>query len=418
LSSPQAQARRCRSSCFTLRFVQTVTTSLLLIVFSLLPRTLYAQGPAERNSFATLTAKAAAARDADRLDEAASLYKKALQLRPNWAEGWWSLGTIAYDQNSYAEAVRAFRKAAEFAPKNGNAYVMLGLSEFELGRDLLALEHIEKGASLGLSENPDLRRVALYHEGVVLQRLGRFQSAQETLEDLCIQGVQSDELANTLGMVLLRSRGKNSPSPGSEDAEIVASIGRAGCLARQKKFEESRTQMADLVGGHPEYANIHYAFGVLLLEAGDLQAAIAQFKEEIKRDPGDVVARLQIAAAMYRMDSAGGIPYARQAVKLAPQEPFAHLLLGMLLLDTDDYLEAIPELEIARKSFPRESRIYFALGTAYSRAGRSKEAAQARATFTQLTAEAEKSKSSEGQAEPAVTDHERIPVRDMTSPPQ
>jgi len=37
-------------------------------------------------NFATLSAKADAARDADRLEEAESLYKKALALRPRWAE--------------------------------------------------------------------------------------------------------------------------------------------------------------------------------------------------------------------------------------------------------------------------------------------------------------------------------------------
>ena len=102
------------------------------------------------SSFTVLSARADAARDADRLDEAASLYKKALALRPRWAEGWWSLGTIAYDRNSYEEAAYDFEKMTSLLPKNGNGFVMLGLCEFELGRDRLALQNLERGANLGV----------------------------------------------------------------------------------------------------------------------------------------------------------------------------------------------------------------------------------------------------------------------------
>src|SRR5215468_7526691 len=49
------------------------------------------------------------AREAGRLDEALDLYGKALQMRPNWADGWWYAGTILYDSDRYADARDAFR---------------------------------------------------------------------------------------------------------------------------------------------------------------------------------------------------------------------------------------------------------------------------------------------------------------------
>jgi tetratricopeptide (TPR) repeat protein len=66
---------------------------------------------------------------------------------------------------------------------------------------------------------------------------------------------------------------------------------------------------------------------------------------------------------------------------------FAHYLLGLLLLDTNDYQRALPELEIAEKAFPREPKLYFALGSAYSRAGRKQDAERARSMFERLTKE-------------------------------
>jgi cytochrome c-type biogenesis protein CcmH/NrfG len=86
-----------------LRVCSALCRALLASLLSLVP--LEAQIPAVpapgNRSFSSLSTEAAAARDANRLDDALSLYKKALALKPSWAEGWWSLGKIAYDRNSY-----------------------------------------------------------------------------------------------------------------------------------------------------------------------------------------------------------------------------------------------------------------------------------------------------------------------------
>jgi tetratricopeptide (TPR) repeat protein len=353
----------------------------------------YAQGQSKTpppRDFAALSVKADTARDAGRLDDAVVLYKKALALRPGWAEGWWSLGTIQYDRSAYAEAARAFQKVVALNPKNGTAHAMLGLCEFELGHDDVALKHIEESKTIGVANDPQLQQVVLYHEAVLFQRGGKFEGARETLEQLCLQGVQSDEIANTLGMVLLRERGRNPPTAGSPEADIVVRVGRSGCLAGKKQYEDARKDFSDVVNEHPDFPNIHYAYGLFLLEVHDLDAAVSEFEQEIKNQPDHVFARLQIAAARYKVNSAAGVPYAEQAVKLAPEIPLGHYLLGLLLLDTDDYQKAIPELETARKAFPREAKLYFALGSAYSRAGRMQDAARARATFERLKKETTK----------------------------
>jgi predicted Zn-dependent protease len=126
-----------------------------------------------------------------------------------------------------------------------------------------------------------------------------------------------------------------------------------------------------------------------------LANAVEQLKQEIANNPEHVFARLQIAAAQYKVNSAVGIPYAEEAVKLNPRLPLGHYLLGALLLDVDQPERAIPQLEVAEKASLRDPRVYFALGSAYSRVGRKQDAARARATFERLSKEAEKSKPAE-----------------------
>lgn len=334
-----------------------------------------------------IAAQADQARAANDLDRALTLYRKALGMRPGWAEGWWSLGTIMYDRDNYAEAARAFERVVALQPQHGSARVMLGLCEFELGQDASALRDIEKGKQLGVLKDPQLRHVVLYHEGVLLHRKERFEGAQEAFQALCKEGVQNDELTRALGMVALRIRGPNSPASGTPGGEIVTRVGLAECLAAQKRFDEARGDFSDLAKKYTAYPNIHYAFGRFLLETRDTTTATQEFEQEIKNNPDHVMARLEIAAVKYRIDSAAGLPYAEEAVKLDPKLPIGHYLLGLLLLDTNNYQKALPELEIARGAFPREPTVYYALGTAYSRAGRKQEAARARATFVRLNQE-------------------------------
>src|SRR5215467_10085858 len=86
-------------------------------------------------AFAQLAEKAKRAGEENRLDEAAALYRKALELRPAWKEGWWSLATIEYDQDHYAQSARDFEKLIALDPRNGTAHAMLGLCQFELAKD-------------------------------------------------------------------------------------------------------------------------------------------------------------------------------------------------------------------------------------------------------------------------------------------
>src|SRR3954469_15947626 len=61
--------------------------------------------------------------------EAAELYRKALALRPDWAEGWLYLGASLYATDRFAEATDAFRKGTRLAPTKGTAWAFLGLCE-------------------------------------------------------------------------------------------------------------------------------------------------------------------------------------------------------------------------------------------------------------------------------------------------
>jgi tetratricopeptide (TPR) repeat protein len=336
-------------------------------------------------SFQSLAAQATAAREADQLDRAVVLFKKALVLRPNWAEGWWSLATIDYDRNQYAAAAREFQKLLPLVPKDGTAHALLGLCEFELGQNESALKHLREGRELGVASDAELQQVVFYHEGVLLLRAARFKGARATFSALCKMNSQSVGMMEGMGEAVLRLTPSQAPAADSSQLALVRSVGSAACLDAQKKFDDSRPQYARLLADAPDFPNLHYAFGLSCIASHNIAKAIEQFKLELARDSNHVEARLEIAAALYKSDSAAALPYAQQVVALQPQLPFAHYLLGLLLLDTDQSYKAIPELERAAKDFPREKKVFFALGSAYARVGRKLDADKARATFQSLS---------------------------------
>src|SRR5579871_1319620 len=82
--------------------------------------------------FAELARQAGAAREADRVQQAIDLYQQALQVKPDWPEGWFYLGTLFYDSDRYADAQPAFAHYVQLEDRPAG-WAFLGLCEFETG---------------------------------------------------------------------------------------------------------------------------------------------------------------------------------------------------------------------------------------------------------------------------------------------
>jgi predicted Zn-dependent protease len=267
-------------------------------------------------------------------------------------------------------------------PANGTAHAMLGLCQFELTEDALALENLLQANQLGVIHNDELRRVALYHMGLLQLRASRFADAFDTLHDLSNEGIKSAELFTALGEAALLINPRATQDDISQS--VIRKVGEAEAFAGQKHFDRADQIYTALISQNPEFPNLHFAYARMLLEAHFEDRALQEFRRELERDPKNVNSMLEIASVEFQQNSEDGLKYAEKACRLAPGLPFAHYMLGMLRLDTGDAAGAIPDLEIVRKDFPKQPKIYFALGNAYAQVGRKADAARARAEFVRL----------------------------------
>ena len=324
-----------------------------------------------------IAAQADAARDADRVEEAIRLYRKALAARPAWAEGWWSLGTLLYDRDSYRDAGEAFGKAVNLNPKAANAWVMLGLCEAKLGNNKAALGHIERGRAIDGGNDPRIRPVMLFTVGSLLLEAGEFGKAQEELDSLARDGAAQDEFITVLGCAVLGRKP-------CEKGELVLRAGWAEHYAARHDVERAKQEYERLADDYPKTPGVQFALGRFLLANHMDDEAVQAFQREIDNSPNHLLARLGIAGIKASSDPAGGLPYARQAVELAPNLPEARYLLGLVLLNTGRAMDALPELETARRGNPSDSRVYFHLARAYTELNRKEDAARSRAEFVRL----------------------------------
>jgi tetratricopeptide (TPR) repeat protein len=322
-------------------------------------------------------------RAANRLEEAAALYLQALRLRPDWAEGWWYVGTILYEKDRYAEARDAFRNLAVLEPKKGMAWGMLGLCEFQTREYERALVSLQRGRLLGLADNPQIASVVRYHTALAYTRLEHFEVAFDVLREFVREGNEGPKIVEAFGLVMLRMPFLPNEIP-ADKREQVLLAGRAGFNLAARRTDEARRAFDELLARYPDAPNVHYAFGIYQLNQ-DADAALEEFRRELKISPAHVPAMLQMAFEhMKRGEHETALPLAEKSVQLAPNLFPARNALGRILLQLGQVERAVKELEAGVKLAPDSPEMHFALAQAYTRAGRRQDAARERETFQRL----------------------------------
>jgi len=338
---------------------------------------------ADPAGFAAIAKQASAARDANDLDTAVALYKRALALKPDWTEGWWGLGTACFDLDRYADANDAFRRVLAKDDSDGVTWVFKGLTSFKLKRYDEALSELTQARRRGVTASREISETARYHTALLLTRNEDYEQSLAVLSDFGLEGNDSPRIIEAMGLATLRMPILPEDLPGTR-RELVMMAGRAQYFFAARLLQASQNAFETLASRYPDTPNVHYAYGVML--AGEQpEQAIERFKRELKVSPTHVLAKIQIAFAyIKRSEFAEAKPWAEQAVQEAPNQFIAHNALGQVLLATGDVEGAVRALENAVKLAPDSPAMHFALARAYRAANRAADADREQAEFTRL----------------------------------
>lgn len=308
----------------------------------------------------------------------------------------WRRAGELFSQERYAEAIPVLKSFLAGNNRNGTAWAMLGLAEFETKEYDNALLHLQKGAALGFGGSPDAVRRARYTHALLLIRAGQFDRATDLLVLDAAGNSLSSQIQFALGLALLHENTLPDQVPAS-NKQLVASAGEISLLLHQSKYDDAFPKLQQLIQRHPSTPMLHYVYGLGLASMSRYDEAIAQFNEESRISPKSEAPYVQRAfVELQTRRIAEALASAQRAVTLAPNSAEAHYVFGRSYLDSGKWPEAAQELETAARLHPGSPEVHFNLAKAYAKLNRHEDAERERATFARLNQEIEEQRSHQG----------------------
>ncbi|HEY2015065.1 MAG TPA: tetratricopeptide repeat protein [Bryobacteraceae bacterium] len=334
-------------------------------------------------TFQSLGRQAEAARDAKQLDKSVDLYQRALKLKPDWDEGLWNLGSIAYDLDRYAVCAPAFRKLAKLKPDSAPAWTMSGLCEYKLHRYDAALESFNHVESLKFEEPPELEQAARLHLALVLTKSGSFERGITVLTDLSRIHKKTPEIVVIAGIAGLRQPWLPSEVP-EERRDLVFKLGDAMTAAMELDYQNATQKFEAVLQQYPQEPNVHFRYGAYLT-IQDSDRGIGEIKKALDLAPDHVPALVGLTAIYLKREEVDtALVYGERAAKSSPGDFSTHIALGRVLLAKDDLVRAKAELELAVKLAPGNPDAHFSLASAYAKLGRKDDSTRELAEFRRL----------------------------------
>ncbi|ODS39092.1 MAG: hypothetical protein A7315_11530 [Candidatus Altiarchaeales archaeon WOR_SM1_79] len=296
--------------------------------------------------------------DLKKYEEAEEMYRKAINISPNYVKAYNHLGTLLDRLKRYEEEEEVYRKAIEIDPNYAITYNNLGL----LLKDLNRSEEAEKTYWKAIEIDPELPEVHT-NFGNLLDDLNRSEEAEEEHRK-AIEIDPGFAIAHiNLGTLFVYSNRfeeaeeeyKKAIEIGTDYMEAHLFLGIV--LVELKKYEEAEGQFKEAIKIEPNCTEAYFTLGGLLMELNRYEEAEKMYRESIKINYSDARAHTNLGGLLsdlYRYDEAE--KEYREAIRIDPNLPEPHLGLGILFASTGKNEWAKREFEIAVKLLKEQGR--------------------------------------------------------------
>ena len=334
-------------------------------------------------SFSDVVARATAARDANDIPQAIELYRQALKLNSQWADGWWFIGALEYGTGGYSAAEEALSRYIDLTPNAAPALAIRGLCEFESADYTKSLTDIERALALGAANQSRNEKILRYHEALLLTRTGKFEEALRSYAFFTSEE-PNPELLVAIGLAGLRTPLLPKELK-ADQQDLYATAGKAAFDLMRRDKDSARAEFQRIFERTPAVPNAHYLYGYLLY-ASDPEEAEVELKKELEINPKNAAAEVMLAwIPLMRNDGSDALPYAERAAAEDPSLASAQLVLGRALTETGDPKDGIEHLEKTAQLQPDNLEVHLALAKAYSKSGRKEDARRERLLCLEMT---------------------------------
>lgn len=256
--------------------------------------------------------------------EAIAAYKRASELAPKDPEPLLSAGLLFEKQNQFGDAEREYKQALDLDPNSIDALTGLANIYMRGNRYADAGEVLHKLVSL----HPN--------NAAAHMQLGRVEAAA---------GKNDDAIAE------LQTTVKLDPNDLSVQRDL------ADLYSLDKRYDQAEAQYRSLLANHPNDAQLHYGLGAVLLKEKKFPPAQQEFLTAVKLKPdfGAAYGDLAVAASENKNYELA-IKAADARAKYLPEIPVSYFLRASAYDHLRDYKQAAANyhkfLEVANGAYP------------------------------------------------------------------
>jgi tetratricopeptide (TPR) repeat protein len=278
----------------------------------------------------------------DRLDEAITHFRQALQIRPGYYQALNNLGNAFYLKDNLEQAVFHYRQALNLGPNYPDAYC-------NLGNVLLRQEKFDdaiRSYQQALRLKPDAADV-WNNMGLALQRQNKLDEAGRCFQQAVQINARYTDAHTNLGNVLLRQEKLDEAIRSYQQAlrlnpnspQVCNSMGLA--LQRLDRLDDAIRWYRQALQLDPAYADANCSLGNALISKEKLDEAVAYLQRALQINDNFPEAHNALGTALVHLDKLdAAIGCFQNALKLMPIFPEAHSNLGNALLSQNKLEEA------------------------------------------------------------------------------
>ncbi|MDQ2747897.1 MAG: tetratricopeptide repeat protein [Acidobacteriota bacterium] len=225
--------------------------------------------------------------------KAVGYFEKAVEIDPNYAEGWYQIGFCYGMLGKPADALKASRQAAKLRPDWAETYINIGASSFALGQYKDAADAYRQAAKLD-----DGNAETLYALGLSLGKLGR---ADEGLLAYKRAVAIKPDLANAweqLGAGYFKQKRYTDSLAAFEQLKIYQPDAKTYNYLGENYYELGRIQdsvdaLNNAVAYNPDSERARFNLGKAYVKLGDTASASVQY-EILRNNKSDWADRLYV----------------------------------------------------------------------------------------------------------------------------
>jgi tetratricopeptide (TPR) repeat protein len=293
-------------------------------------------------------------------DAAGRSYKEILEVHRDCPQAWYGLGRVQVAKGDHVSAAASFAQACNLFPQYSVAQFALAGELRKLGKPSEAGQHFALYSKNSVIEpalpDPLAQRVEQLNQSSTahLQRGAELEGAGK-LDD-AIREHQS----------VLQS----DPNNVQAHINLISLYGRTGDTTAARQHFDAASKLS------PNRPDAWYNYGVLLFSQQKYDEAEQAFRRALAINPNYAEAHNNLGATyelQRRMDEAAS--EFRAAIADRPDYPLARFHLARILVNENNYKEAIQQLQRALQPEEENTPVYtYALAAAYARSGNREQA--------------------------------------------